>query len=299
MQDLKYNISNFQYTSDYPTFLATLDICAEYKLRNHKDPEYGLQHMMDQSLTHVHYQSHNSFYIPSKNLIITTTNKAASSALEVFKHFVKSQHPDDFQDLRSTSELYNTIYNNRSKVWFLYRDPLSRMVSFYYYFKKRSKYTSGSNWTWESFDLIRGKDIHKIPQFYKMPFYVSDTIKQRLLDKLDTSNTEVLEELYNVCDYNNLYYDNLSDIQLYENTEYIWVPEIDDDLGLFEYLAEELEVELSETEKGRLIRNVSTYTEIVPDTILEKIWESQTKEREFLKGLTWRNREPVFYDRSV
>ena len=297
MKDLRYNISNFEYTSESPTFLASLWIHAEYMLRNHSNPDYGLQHMMDQPLTHVYFQSHNSFYIPSRNLIVTTTNKAASSALEVFKHFVKSQHPNDFQDLRSTAELYDTIYKHKPKVWFMYRDPLRRLISFYYYFKKRSKYTNGMNWSWDTFDINRGNDIHKMPQIYKMPFYISDTVKQKFLDRFDTSNSDIPEQLYDVCNYDDLYYNNLSDIQPYDNMEFIWVPELDQDSGLFEYLARELNVELSESDKGRLFRNVSTYKEQVPDTILDKIWKAQSKEREFLESLTWLNQEPVF--RSV
>lgn len=237
-----------------------------------------------------------NLYIESRNLLISTSRKAASSSLHEFARIYYETHGEQPLVLQSSGNYFELLYTKKPTIWFLYRDPFTRLVSYFYYIGNQIADSKGVIFSWDGFDPYRGNDKHRIPQCATIPFYLTQEQRKTANDYYPGPDATMRRS-----DYRNYIYPYLSDAKLYEDIKFFWIPEVKtrhkDTKGIFLDLSKRLDIPVTETSTELATNKNFARPPLsdIPMNVRTAITKSQTQERLFLSSLTWENQDPVFW----
>lgn len=230
-----------------------------------------------------------AYYLPEQNVILSTSSKAGSMSIETMLSLC------DHTQL-STYSFLNLIESHNPEIWHIYRDPLVRFLSYFYYRGAQSFLESGVHWRWEGVDMNRGRDNHRRPQFSLIPGYFKDVDINKHIDLTIDSNPDLLERRFDKgVPHDQWAYKFLENFVPHNRVKFFWMYELTEDKkNVIEIFSDRLGINFMDINRPN--RNLNTERpkfEDIPKEFIKKIWVAQTLEREFLSKLTWENGGPI------
>lgn len=224
------------------------------------------------------------FYLSDLNLVICSNHKAGSVSLSELVDRYREQTNKEVLNICFTATLLNLIESRDPEIWHIYRDPLMRFMSFFYYRGREDHLATGVQWSWKKTSMYEGTDTHRIPQFVYMPGYF----------KAKYPSPEVLysPDEFNLT-YNDWAYNNIEDFIPHKKIKFFWLheQEVQNRKNLVLLLHEKLGIEPSE-DPDVLVSNRNVNRPDIKKIdvrFIQKVWDSQIPERKFLSKLRWEN----------
>ena len=281
-----------------------------------------------------------TYHIPDLDVIIQAPHKVASSSLSKFIKLIKEFYEIDCVRYESLDDYLMLMNTSKVPIYRLVREPVCRALSNVNFQSRELYKLYGINLDLEHMNPYIGNDPHSAPQSSSMLCYVDQKvynniiklradririyINQILSDEnnnfygddvhklasiIDVPDVDLLEyyQKFKKIDtthghfYQDLYWEHLNDIKLYENTKYLWVTEANS--NVFEYLIKEMDVPKVASEivvnKTPLVpvggRMPCKVEDLDHDT-KHKLYEAYKPEITFFKALRYENTEAIFYD---
>lgn len=247
----------------------------------------------------------SGFYIPERNLVIIPPCKAGSSSIKTILMKLEAQKGTKVIRRLNTYEFLNLVESNDPEIWYIYRDPVMRYVSYFYQMGERQFYRFGMHWDYTTINLNRGTDPHRRPQFSYIPGYYKDIDIRGSIEDSDhafftSTPIEILSELNwtRVAEITSVPHDIwgypfLENFVPHKNVKFFWLHEIESDRDLMEIIYKELDVGIGRVQINTNHRRPEV--DDVPTDFKQRIWDATVSERNFLSKLTWENGPIEFY----
>ena len=298
MQDLK-TIIKPEYIEFEPHNLVTpwcvrdrhMALWAKHQQPRLYPEEMSLFSVLQDMPTHLRENAINIpiFYLPERNLLLITSNKAGMSSVNQMVQKMEKLRGEVFERLSSHYRLLELIDECDPEIWHLYRDPLSRMVSYFYFIGNQVFQRQGVRWSWEGVDMYVGDDPHRLPQFAYLPgHFEGENINQRIRMHLKQQDYTNIGDRH-VVPSDVWAYPFLSHFVPHKKVKFFWLHERD-----LTYKTDAIELihQRLDFEYDKCIHNTNIDKpdlKDIPLKYIQKIWQSQQPEREFLSKLKWEN----------
>lgn len=314
MQDLKDTIVKSNRIQFGPRDLTVpwcvrdvyLAQCVKMMERNSNLDERSLKEIIQGHVTLGSGQGVSMFYLPERNLLLHASNKAGSSSLqamlEKLKYDTGEEHTNDFNPYK----LLDLIEEKSPEIWYIYRDPFMRMVSYFYYIGRQSFLNSGVHWSWEGLDMYYGRDVHRLVQIALIPgYYKGENTGERIMEHIvENADTDVA--FTHSPPINMWAYPCLEDFVPHKNVKFFWMheKEVINRPNVMKLLYKKLGVvppkSLDNRKGAHYISNPGSRPGIdaIPLEVRKKMWQAQQPEREFLSRLRWENGPIQFHGLS-
>lgn len=237
-------------------------------------------------------------YLPKRNVLIYAGNKAGSTSVQAMLNKLEHDTGEEERTINLTTyALLNLIESRDPEIWYIYRDPVSRFISFFYFIGYQEYIRHGVRWDWRGVDMFTGTDSHRRPQFMFLPGYINNPqIHQRIIDianlKLSDTPHEPISQAWS--------YDMLKDFIPYKKVKFYWLHEkgTPNRTNPIEIMYNKLFRSIENPNKPDVLDHRYGYWnsnpfrpewEDIPREFKQKIWDATIPEREFLSKITWQN----------
>ena len=243
------------------------------------------------------------YYLPERNLILSSSNKTASVSIQRILTNMYNKTGEEPITLSHPFQIIELINKHNPEVWHIYRDPLMRMVSYFYYIGRQQFNHSGVRWSWEGLDMYTGNDTHRRPQFANIPgYFKGENINERIKIHID-QNLGNKKQRGHCVPYDVWAYPFLGDFIPHKNVKFFWLheKEVTDRTNTIELIYQKLGIEYQhEPGNNEIICNRSFRPDLkdIPQEHIQRICQAQQPEREFLNRLQWENGPIQFYGLS-
>ena len=241
---------------------------------------------------YIHCDISQYCYLPKSNVLIYASNKAGSTSVQAMLNKLEHATGEERIINLNTYALLNLIESRDPEIWYIYRDPVSRFISFFYFNGEQEYLRHGVRWDWRGADMFTGTDTHRLPQFMFLPGYINNSqIHQRITDianlKLSASRYDSLSQAWT--------YDMLKDFIPCKKVKFYWLHEkgTPNRTNPIEIMYNKLGIE--NPNKPDSIHHYSNSNPFrpewddIPTEFIQKIWDATIPEREFLSKITWQN----------
>lgn len=232
------------------------------------------------------------YYLPDRNLLLSTSNKSASSSMRIMLNRMTKDTGELVITTEDSYKLLELIKDRDPEIWHVYRDPFMRMVSYFYYIGKQAFENFGVRWLWEGVDMYHGRDVHRRLQFAYLPGHfngenINERIKMHLDQKVDKRvaySHDVPSDVWA--------YPFLGDFVPHKKVKFFWLHEKDvtNRTNAIELMYQKLGIAY-QSKTDYIVNRFDNQPNIkdIPLHHIQKIWQAQQPEREFLSKLRWEN----------
>jgi len=280
-------------------------LCTKIKDTNSGFDQRSIEDIIQTHLNLGSGQGVSMFYLPERNLLIHANNKAGSSSLQDMLEKLEKDTGEKYQNDLNPYKLLDLIEEKNPEIWYIYRDPFMRMVSYFYYIGRQNFMNSGVRWSWEGLDMYHGRDHHRRIQLALIPGYykgenAGESLKEHLL-----KNADIDVSFTHDPPTDKWAYPCLENFVPHKNVKFFWMheKEVKNRPNVMKLLYNKLNITppMSLDEKRRYISNQNSLRpglDEIPLDVRKKMWQAQQPERDFLSRLRWENGPIQFYGLS-
>lgn len=243
-------------------------------------------------------------YLPESNVLIYAGNKAGSSSVREMLNKLEHVTGEERIINLNSWDLLNLIESRDPEIWYIYRDPVSRFISFFYYIGRQAFHRHGVRWDWRGADMFNGVDFHRLPQFMFLPVYINNPqIHERIRDIVNSNRITPISQEWA--------YDMLKDFIPDNKVKFFWLhedgtpnkwrrwPPPPNRRNPIEIMYDKLGIAMPSSASARV--NINSYRpkwDDIPREFKQKIWDATILEREFLSKIRWQNGPISFHGLS-
>ena len=281
-----------------------------------------------------------TYHIPELDVIIQAPHKVASSSLSKFIDLINQFYKIDCVRYESLDDYLMLMNRSKVPIYRLVREPVCRLLSNINFQSRRLYKQHGVNLNLDNINPCIGTDPHSSPQTSSMLCYVDQEVYDNIIklraDRIRVYINQILTDenvnlygddankLASIIDapdknlleyyqkfkkidtthghfYQDLYWEHLNHIKLYEKTKYLWVTESNSDV--FKFLAKELDVPrvaskivVNKTPLVPVGDRMPCKVEDLDYDTKHRLYEAYKPEIAFLNDLNYENTEAVFYN---